>query len=962
MIKICPYGQYPALRTLFVILLFGSLVFKSLSGTCNAQSPLTSSGLHTQVNQSPTNPVQYDITGGTRPGGGPNLFHSFGEFGVPANNIANFLNETGAATSNILSRVTGANPSNIFGTIQTTGFGNANLFLMNPAGIVFGPNASLNVGGSVSFTTADYLRLADGAKFNAIPGPQDALISTAPVAAFGFLGSNPAAITVQGSQLTVSEGHDISLIGANIDITAATLQNGTTQSPVISAPGGQISLVSAGSPGEVLVNSPLGQSVEPAVNGFARLGNISLSGGASLDTSADTAGRIVIRAGQFTTDNASIKAVSDGGGGNQQRTTASPAISITADSIALTNGTHITADSHGTAPAGDITFNAGTLMTEGDETNRITLNPTNVPLEPGNGTNWAQNLITSDNRSPAVDAGPAGRIILQGVDGRGTPATSITLKDSTLSARVFGGTANTTPSAITITADSLVLINEDFPTSQGGGAATMVVTTVGSAPGGDININVNTLQINSLADETPLEGAKRVFINSSNHAGSSAGPAGNLSISGIGPESTDAAQSVVLNRGILFTGVDGGAPTSRSGSITITADTVSLIGDAGIFANTFGDVQTPAGNIALNVNQLRANVKPVGTLLPGHPSSGINSTSEGWQAGTLTISGISPDNSDPAKLVSLNNVELSTAVAGGRETLIPATITIIADQIHLTNIAIKTDTAGAVPAGNITIKANSLVADQSTQISSTTSATGSGGNISVDAGQSVTMSGGTKLSAQSTGQGNAGNIDIKAGAQFLSNDGSITTQATQASGGNITVQATDAIRLVNSQINTSVQGGPLTAGGNITLDPAVVALQNSQVLARAVQGQGGNINIVAGTFLADQTSVVDASSQFGLSGNVNIQSPTSSLSGTLATLAQQPLQAQPLLNQRCAAGPASQASSFIVSGRDTLPTEPGGWQLSPMTVMTGEISPHAPDRAADTALRKVSRFIGQCSH
>ena len=148
----------------------------------------------------------YQITGGTRPSNGPNLFHSFGEFGVPTNHLANFLNDTALPTSNILGRVTGGNPSNIFGTIQTTGFGSANLFLMNPAGIVFGPNASLNVGGSATFTTADYLRLADGAKFNAMPGPQDASISSAPVAAFGFLGSNPAAITVQGGQLAVSEG------------------------------------------------------------------------------------------------------------------------------------------------------------------------------------------------------------------------------------------------------------------------------------------------------------------------------------------------------------------------------------------------------------------------------------------------------------------------------------------------------------------------------------------------------------------------------------------------------------------------------------------------------------------------------------------------------------------------------------------------------------------------------------
>ena len=70
--------------------------------------------------------------GGTRPGGGPNLFHSFGDFSVGGGDIANFLNDSGLQTSNILGRVTGGNISNIFGTIQTTGFGNANLFLMNP--------------------------------------------------------------------------------------------------------------------------------------------------------------------------------------------------------------------------------------------------------------------------------------------------------------------------------------------------------------------------------------------------------------------------------------------------------------------------------------------------------------------------------------------------------------------------------------------------------------------------------------------------------------------------------------------------------------------------------------------------------------------------------------------------------------------------------------------------------------
>src|SRR5215471_14453518 len=210
-----------------------------------AASPITSSGLNTQVTLSATPPAgktQYDITGGIRPGGGGNLFHSFGDFNVPNNNIANFLNDSGLATTNILGRVTGGNLSSIFGTIQTTGFGKANLFLMNPAGFLFGPSATVNVGGMVSFTSADYLRLTDNARFNALPGPADALLTAAPVAAFGFLGSNPGAITVQGSQLFVTPGQSLSLVGGNITIQSGTPDNAPVQSAKLSAPGGQISL------------------------------------------------------------------------------------------------------------------------------------------------------------------------------------------------------------------------------------------------------------------------------------------------------------------------------------------------------------------------------------------------------------------------------------------------------------------------------------------------------------------------------------------------------------------------------------------------------------------------------------------------------------------------------------------------------------------------------------------------
>jgi filamentous hemagglutinin family protein len=92
-----------------------------------------------------------DITGGQLSRDGANLFHSFNEFGLNAEQTANFLSNP--SIQNILGRVTGGNASIINGLIQVTG-GNSNLFLMNPAGIVFGRNASLNVPASFTATTA----------------------------------------------------------------------------------------------------------------------------------------------------------------------------------------------------------------------------------------------------------------------------------------------------------------------------------------------------------------------------------------------------------------------------------------------------------------------------------------------------------------------------------------------------------------------------------------------------------------------------------------------------------------------------------------------------------------------------------------------------------------------------------------------------------------------------------------
>src|SRR5438128_1066228 len=192
----------PTLRLLRSLLLSSGLLLGVLlaSGQAQVTTTITPDGtLGTVITQSGT---VHTITGGTRPGNGPNLFHSFERFSVGTNDTARFSGPTGIV--NILSRVTGGQQSVIDGRLQSTIPG-ANLYLLNPSGVLFGPNATLDVSGSFHVSTADYLRFADGATFSANLG-QESTLTVAPPAAFGVLGSTPAPITIRGNTLRVPDG------------------------------------------------------------------------------------------------------------------------------------------------------------------------------------------------------------------------------------------------------------------------------------------------------------------------------------------------------------------------------------------------------------------------------------------------------------------------------------------------------------------------------------------------------------------------------------------------------------------------------------------------------------------------------------------------------------------------------------------------------------------------------------
>ncbi len=196
-----------------------------------AQSIVPAAGTNTIVTP---NSNRLDISGGTRSQDGANLFHSFQQFGLTTNQVANFLSTP--QIRNILGRVVGGDASVINGLIQVTG-GTSNLYLVNPAGIVFGANARLNVPGAFTATTATGIGF-NNRWFSAIGANDYALLSGDPDA-FAFTVTQPGSIVNAGS-LAMLAGQRLSLVGGTV------VNTGT-----LTAPGGQITI--AAIPGQALV-------------------------------------------------------------------------------------------------------------------------------------------------------------------------------------------------------------------------------------------------------------------------------------------------------------------------------------------------------------------------------------------------------------------------------------------------------------------------------------------------------------------------------------------------------------------------------------------------------------------------------------------------------------------------------------------------------------------------------------
>ena len=971
--------------SLFVLLVW-------LTSLVQAASPITGSGLNTQVGPAvilPSGQTQYNITGGTRPGGGTNLFHSFGDFNVPNNNIANFLNNSGLATSNILGRVTGGNLSNIFGTIQTTGFENANLFLMNPAGFLFGPNATINVGGMVNFTSADYLRLADGVRFNATPNAAaDALLSAAPVAAFGFLGSNPGAITVQGSQLSVADGTGISLVGGNITIQSGTPEGGTAQPARLSAPNGKIQLASAASPGEfdAATVQPL-----PNVNGvsFTSFGSVNLASGSHINVSGEQT--VSIRGGQFVisvndaglstadsvgapetialspgssmiSSNAGANAGADvqliasnvqldgtsiqslttgaGAGGNISITAGVDASSSTAGSVQIKGGQIQTA-SLGSGKVGDIQINSGSLsMTDGALIDTLLVPNPLIPGQPGGGTiaiTATDSIFVTGQRPgtttllPSVPGLPTYMNIPSGIYSENLSANtgsriviqtpSLALQPGLIGSHTFGAGA----------AGDLSFVLGQLTLKDGG-----LIDSIASGAGATGSLHIRASD--SITDSGFLLGTIQlgpvVLRNVESHTSNFT-----FGLGEVGPVFVS-TPTLTMDGGIIASSTLG---AGGGGDLNVQAGTIIMTGGAAIASSTFrsgkGGTVSVTASEQLSISGHKDLLSRFGAdasqsnITINNPSTISANTQGTGRAGALTV--------NTPRLTMFDGGRISSATnANG-----PAgSITVNAGSLNMSSGALISSSSGidtgrgfrvgTGDGGTVTVNATGpvTITDQGSGLFTTTAGSGTGGDISLR-GSSIQLSNGGAISATSSGRGNAGNIIINAGNQLAMTNSSVTTEASQSSGGaiKITTAPSGTVELTNSTISASVLDGT-GGGGSVNIDPQFVILQNSQILANAVFGPGGNINITTNLMLPDSASVISASSQFGQQGTILIQSPIAPASGKIIPLSQKPLIETSLVSQRCAASADGIYSSFTFAGRDSLPAEPGGWISSPLAL------------------------------
>ncbi|MBI4780710.1 MAG: filamentous hemagglutinin N-terminal domain-containing protein [Oscillatoriophycideae cyanobacterium NC_groundwater_1537_Pr4_S-0.65um_50_18] len=773
------------------------------------------------------------INGGARRGA--NLFHSFREFNIDEGRGVYFANPEGVA--NILTRVTGGTRSDILGTLGVDG--SANLFLLNPNGILFGPNAQLDLRGSFITSTADSFLFDNGFAFGTTdPQAPPLLTVNAPIGL--QYGSSLGAIQVQQANLQMPNGQTLTLAGGTVNIqgTRIDFRAGMNLSDRVGlvAPGGRVELAGIAAAGEVgltrqgqewRLSVPDGLSRADVVIGNDALVSVAAGGGGSIAitarnfrvTEAQTliqsgiargAGTAGAQGGDITintTENVDLDGVlvlnTTFGVGNAGNITVTASGSISLNGYAaLSSGVSsrffTDLPSGAIGQAGEINVTAGQLfLTNGGFVGVNTA---------GQGNGGRINITARDHISLDGTDSNIESQVLRGAVGRGG---EINITTGTLSvtngARVSANTEGQGKAGdITVTARDEVRLagetSELFRIPPSSGISSLVSPFGGQGDGGEINITTGRLLI--------LDGAE-VSANTERR-----GNAGNISItardavfiSGVGsirfvigtgttrlasnissqvsPFAIGQGGEIVINTEVLTVRNGGQISASTSGqgdagNIILTArDAMSfdgVIGSNGSASGTASIVKTGGVGQGGNINIM------AGSLSFMNGAGVASSTSGQGDAGNITLTArdaMSFDgiDSDGFPGGAFSSVNSGAIGQGGD-------IRITADSLSIANGAqVNAATSGQGRAGNIVFDAPTLTVAGNAQVLAETSSTGNGGSILVNAPTSVdlrrTNGASPVLSVETSGAGEAGDITINTPSVTLAEQARITATAT----------------------------------------------------------------------------------------------------------------------------------------------------------------------------------------
>jgi filamentous hemagglutinin family protein len=850
-------------RVIRTLLLSGVVLSRALPAVSQAPftSAITADGtLGTAVRQAGN---VYNIHGGTIRGS--NLFHSFDRFSVGTGDIASFNGVGGIA--NILSRVTGGQPSAIDGTVRSTIPG-ANLFLLNPSGVLFGPNASLEVSGAVHVSTADFLRFADGAKFFATPG-QESVLTVASPAAFGFLSGNPAGISIQESRLQVPAGKTLSVVGGDVEMRGGVLQ----------APSGRLQLASVASPGEVIF-SPLELAPELQVDSFTRLGRLELSQGTLADASGvgnpgsgGPGGTVLIRSGRLIVDRSNIFAQTLGDqAGNPL------AIDLrVSDDISLTNAAQIRASSRGAGDGGDVFVETGRLsISAGSAIGFTGIFTSNFGTGRGGKlTVKATESISIAGRDPAGNQSGLFANSFSSGHGSGISVSTPTLKVEDGAHIESGALGEGNAGNMDLSIGRLIL--------NGGGQID--TSTFGSGRGGNMKAIVT--------DSISIAGSDRLGFRSGLFSTSNAGG--------------DAGSLFVSTPNLS---IDGGSIVARTlgegnaGNTDVRVEKLTLIGGGQIFSGTghFGFVNGVPTHTGIDGPGRGGDLTVVATdsiSIAGRDKDGIKS-------GLFSLAQFGRGRGGNLSIITPTlNMDDSFVLSGsvGRSRGDGGNLVLEVGKLILTGGAqISSHTEGVGRAGNLAVAARESISIAGRNregfrsgLFSITDASGDAGDLSVST-PILSIDGGS-IVARTLGVGNAGKIDVRAGKVTLTGGGQLfngtgtleivdgvpTPGGIDGSGrgGDLTVTATDSISIVGRDKDGIKSGFFSTAqfgrgkGGNVFVSTPILRMDDGGVITAdtlsSSSGDAGNIDLRANSSTLTRSAEI-SSSTFGVGrgGNVRV--------------------------------------------------------------------------------------------